>query len=121
MNLMAYAVSGTRKSDAVLLRDRLYIEVVIGVFKSRLKCIMVNVRNRKLGFYARNADSLKFEVCHRSRCVLRKGLIYAESYFLTRDHFAADKVRFYDFLRKCKSHFIKVLSFFRSALLLPRR
>ena len=48
---MADAVSGSRKSYAMLFCNSLNISVIICIFKSRLKCIVIYIRHRKLGLY----------------------------------------------------------------------
>ena len=71
MNLMADAVSGTGKVNAVFFGHRLNKAVVVGVFKAGLQGVVVDIGHGLLGFDTRNAHSLKLQISHRSGSVLR--------------------------------------------------
>ena len=75
MYLMADTVAGTRKINAMLITNRLNIPMIVGVFKTGLQRIMINISNRSLGAYARYAHGFKLQIRHRTGSVLRKRLI----------------------------------------------
>ena len=104
--LMADAVSGTREVQTVLLCRRLDEAVVVGVFKARLKSVVVYVCDRELGGNARDTHSLEFKVSKRSGRVLSQGLVDAESYLLSCDHLAGHQMVGDYFLCNSLSHFI---------------
>ena len=105
MHLMADTVSGAGKAYAVLFGHRLNISVVVCVFKARLKGVVVDIRNRKLGSDPLRAHSFKLEICHCARCVLSQRLVDFKPYLRADRHFAGYEVIFYYFLRDCISHF----------------
>ena len=75
VNLMANAVAGSGKVEAVFFRHGLNESVVVGVFKSRLESIVVYVCHRKLRAYPRNSHGLKLQICHGAGGVLSQSLI----------------------------------------------
>ena len=80
--------------------------MVVGIFKTRLQSVVVDICNRLLGSHSGNTHGLKFEICHGSRCVLRQGLIYTESNLAADCHISGYKVIFNYLLRYRQSHFI---------------
>ena len=80
--------------------------MVVGIFKTRLQSVVVDICNRLLGSHSGNTHGLKFEICHGSRRVLRQGLIYAECNFAADGHISGYKVIFDYLLCYRQSHFI---------------
>ena len=72
---MADAVAGLGIDDAVFLRDRLQKVMVVGVLKTYLKGVVVNVRNRYVRLYAIYSHRLELEIRHRTCSVLCQSLI----------------------------------------------
>ena len=89
---MADTVAGAREVDAVLLGNRADEAVVVGVLKARLEGVVVDVSHTALSLYSGYTDSLKFEVSHSARSVLRKGLVDLYADFFALDVFAVYKV-----------------------------
>ena len=107
MNLMANSVARTGIINAVLFCDRTDKAVVVGIFKTGLQGVVVNISDRALGFYSRDSHGLKFKVCHGSGCVLCEGLVDFKTYIAADGHFAADKVSRYDFFGNIFSHAVQ--------------
>ena len=101
--LMADAVARTRKTNASLLAHALDEAVVVGVLKTRLKGVMVDVCDGEFRLYSVYSHRLKFKVCHGTRGILGEGLVNADSNLVSGDHFTADKVFLNDFLTQCLS------------------
>ncbi|MPN36234.1 hypothetical protein SDC9_183743 [bioreactor metagenome] len=78
VDLMADAVARRRKFDALGRRHRLEIEVVVAVFRSALKHVMIDIRERQLGFDPGNAHRFKLEIGHRAGGVLSQRLVDAD-------------------------------------------
>ena len=78
--------------------------MIIGVFKAGLQGVVVDIGNGTLGFHARNAHCLKFQICHRAGGVLRQRLIDLETDLAADDHFTADKVGTDELLRQSICH-----------------
>ena len=102
--LVADTVSGTREPDAVLLCDASDKAVIVGILKAGLERVMIDVSDRALRLYAVNAHSLKLEICHSAGCVLRKSLVYAQTYLGSLDHFSVNDMIFDYFFGQCESH-----------------
>ena len=75
MYLMTDSVAGAGKVNAVLFGNRLYIAVVVRVFKARLERVVVYVSNRAFRAYALDTHCFEFKVRHGAGCVLRECLI----------------------------------------------
>ena len=104
MHLMADAVSGAGKANAVLFRHALDKAVIIRVLKAGLQSVVVNVCHTQLRFDARNAHRFKFQVSHGAGRVLCQGLVNAQAHVRADGHFPAHKMVFDDFLCNRKSH-----------------
>ena len=96
--LMADAVARTRKTNASLLAHALDEAVVVGVLKTRLKGVMVDVCDGEVRLHSVYFHGLELEVCHCARGILGEGLVNADSDLVSGDHFTADKVFLNDFL-----------------------
>ena len=105
MHLMADAVAGAGKIQAVLFAYRLDIAMVVGVFKAGLQGIVIDIRDRSLGLYARHAHGFKFQVSHGTGGVLCQGLVDLQTDFAAGNgHVAADQMRTNQLLRNGVSH-----------------
>ncbi len=89
VHLMADAVARPRKTQSVFCRNRLYVAVVVGVFKTALQSIVVDISHRKFRFHPFAVHCLEFEISHSSRCVLRESLVYFQTDFFADGHFSA--------------------------------
>ena len=78
VDLVADAIAGAAEADAVRGGNGLEIEVVIGVFGSHLKHIVVDVGHGQLGLHLAGPHRLKFQICHRAGRVLRQRLVDAD-------------------------------------------
>ena len=78
--------------------------MVIGVFKTCLKCVVINVSNAFFCFYSRNAHSLIFDISHSACCILSKSLVDFKTDITANGHFSADKMILDDFLRNRVAH-----------------
>ena len=103
MNLVANAVAGAGEVNAVLGGNRLQIAVVIGIFKTGLKHIVVDIRYGKLGMNLGNADGLELKVSHGACRVLSEGLIDADTHFLPRFGCARKEVGVNNLLNQIQS------------------
>jgi hypothetical protein len=45
--------------------------MVVGVFKTNLQCVVINIRNGKLGFYPINPHCFKLQIRHGAGSILR--------------------------------------------------
>ncbi len=104
MHLMADAVAGARKINAVLFAHRLNKAVVVGILKACLQCVVVDIGDALLGLDARNAHRLILDIRHCACRVLRQRLVDFQTDVAADGHFAGHKVLFNDFLRNCVSH-----------------
>jgi len=73
-------------------RDGLQVAVVIGIAKVALEHIVVDIADREICAYPRNAHGLELQVGHRARGILRQGLIDVQSDLLAWDHLLSDEV-----------------------------
>ncbi len=79
MHLMADAVAGARKINAVLFAHRLNKAVVVGIFKACLQRVVINIGDALLGLDARNAHRLILDIRHCACRVLRQRLVNLRS------------------------------------------
>ena len=89
--------------------------MVVSIFKAGLKCIMINISDALFRLYTRNADSLEFKIRHRTGSVLSKSLVDLEADLTADGHFAAEKMRFDDFLSNSIAHFSFLLKLITGA------
>lgn len=101
MHLVADAVSGAGKVNAVLFGDRLDKAVVVSVFKACLERIVVDICDAFFRLDPWNTHGLKLKICHGSGRVLREGLVDFQADIAADGHIAAEQV-FFDYLL-CKS------------------
>ena len=67
---MANTVAGARKINAVLFGNRAYVTVVVGIHKSALQSVVVDIRHALFGLYSRNTDFFKLKISHSAGCIL---------------------------------------------------
>ena len=92
VHLVADAVAGLGAEDAVLLRHALDVLVVIRVFKAGLQGVVVNIGYALHGSDPADTHSLKLQVSHGSRGVLRQGLVNPDGDLFACRGFSADQV-----------------------------
>ncbi len=108
VDLVADSVAGPGKIDPVFFCGRLDEAVVVGIFKPRLKCVVVHIGDRAFRFDARHPQRFKLQIRHSARRVLRQSLVDFQADFASRLHFAAEKVGPDDFLSQSQSHFLRL-------------
>ena len=64
--------------------------MVVGIFKAGLQGVVIDIGYGQFRLDPRYSHSLKLQIGHGSRGILRKSLIYAESHLLSRLHLSAD-------------------------------
>ena len=104
MHLMADAVAGAGEVQPVLFAYGLDIPMVVGVFKTGLQCVVVNISDGALRADTGHAHGFKFKIRHGAGGILCQGLVNAQSDLLSDGHIAADQVRADQFLRESISH-----------------
>ena len=109
MHLMADAVAGAGEIQPVFLTYRLDITVIVGVFKAGLQGVVVDIRDRTLGFDARHAHRFKFQISHGAGGVLRQCLVNFQSDLAARGHIAGQQVGRDQFLCQGVSHRYQLL------------
>ena len=104
VDLVADAVSGPRKPDAVAARHGLQVAVVVGVLEADLDRVVVDVAHRELGAHAVDPHGLELQVGHGARCVLGERLVDADADFAAGLDAARDEMGLDEFLRDGLSH-----------------
>ena len=104
MDLMADSVSGLGVMNAELRIHRLKVAVVVRIFKSHLKSVVIDVRNRDIGLHTRNSHRFELEIRHGSGRVLRQSLVDADADLLPDGEFSFDAVFAEYFVGECFSH-----------------
>ena len=94
LHLMTDTVARLGKENAVSLRHALDKLVVVRIFKTRLKCVVIYVGNRKLCLDLFHIHSLQLEIYHRTCGILRECLIDLDLNFLTRGKRTFDQMIF---------------------------
>ena len=94
MHLVADAVAGAGKAYAVLFCDRADKAVVVGVFKARLKRVVVYVSHALFCLYPRYAHGLVFDIRHGAGGVLGESLVNADCNLVSFFEFSCDKMFF---------------------------
>jgi hypothetical protein len=92
VNLVADPVTGTREIETVFGGKGLEKEMVVGILKTGLEGIVIDVTDREFGPDPGNVQGLKLEVSQGPGSVLSQGLIDPESNLLTRDHLSGDEM-----------------------------
>ena len=73
--------------------------MVVGVFKTGLERVVVDVGDRALGAHALHAHRLEFQVGHRAGRILRQGLVDAQTDLMPRLHLSGEEGLFYNLFR----------------------
>ena len=76
--------------------------VIVGVFKAGLQGVMVDIGHAAFRFHPVNAHGFQLQVGHRTRGILRQGLIDSDRNFRARHQLALEQVFFQNFL--CQIH-----------------
>ena len=92
MYLMANTIARTREINAVLFCDRTDKAVVVGIFKTGLQGVVVNISDRALCAYAVNTHCLKFKVSHGAGCILCQRLIDFQTDFAAFCKFSVNQM-----------------------------
>ena len=93
VHLMADAVAGPRKPDAVLFGHGRDVLVVVCIFKAGLQHVVVDIGHRAFGLDAVDAHGLELQIGHGAGGVLRERLVNAHGDLLARLHLPGHKVR----------------------------
>ena len=88
----------------MLLGNRTDVLVVVRVFKTGLKGVVVNIGNRAFGLDLVDSHGLKLQVRHGTRSVLGQGLIDFQTDLLALHHFPIDQMCFQNFFCNRHSH-----------------
>ncbi len=104
MYLMANAVARPGKHYTVFLRHALEITVVVGVFKTDLDGIVVDIADRQLSFHLRDVHGFKLQIGHGARGVLGEGLVDANADFPARREDAVNQMIGEDLFHNVFSH-----------------
>ena len=78
--------------------------MVVGIFKTGLQGVVVDIGHGSLCFDPVNAHGLKFQIGHGAGGVLCQGLVNAQSHLSSRLHATADQMGGDQLFCQCLSH-----------------